>query len=314
MEICILERSSCYGNDLKADVFRKFGTVREYEWVPKENLAETIGDAEVVLCNKSQMTEEVLAACKKLRYIGAMATGYNTIDVAACRKRGITVTNVPAYSTDAVAQLTFAFILQFATSLFTYVSSVQNGDWQRSPLFTYYPFPISEISGKTLGIFGMGTIGQKVASIGTAFGMKIIYHARTKKEVPYELVPLEELFARADYLSFHCPLNDSTRGIINAETLSLMKPTAFVINTARGGLAAEADLRAALDGGKIAGYAADVLSEEPQRADCPLIGAKNLFLTPHIAWAPRETRARLIGIAADNVAAYLAGNPQNVVS
>ena len=314
MEICILEKSSFCGDDLDVEAFCKLGTVRAYERVPQERIAETIGNAEAVLLNKSQITEEVLAACPKLRYVGAMGTGYNTIDVEACRRRGIAVTNVPAYSTDAVAQLTFAFILQFATSLMTYANSVQDGDWQRSPQFTYYPFPLSEISGKTLGIFGLGAIGKRVAAIGEAFGMKILYHARTKKDVPYEYVSVEELFARADYLTFHCPLNDSSREILNAKTLSLMKNTAFVINTARGGLVKEADLRAALDSGIIAGYAADTLAVEPQRADCPLIGAKNVFLTPHVAWAPRETRARLIDIAVENLAAFLAGKSQNIVS
>lgn len=312
MEICILERNSCCGEDLSLDMMREFGELREYAGIP-DDIADAVGDAAIVLCNKTPFTREVIEACPNLRYIGLMATGYNTVDIEACRERGIVVANVPGYSTASVAQFTFAFILQFSTSLCTYVEQVRDGMWLRSPSFTTYPFPLSELEGKTLAIFGLGAIGRRVAAIGEAFGMNVIYHSRTKKDVPWEYVSAKELFCRADYLTFHCPLTDETRGILNAENISVMKPGAYVINTARGGIANEADLREALDSGHIAGYAADVLTAEPQSAACALNGAKNLFLTPHIAWAPRETRERLIAAMHDNLAAFLVGKPTNNV-
>ena len=314
MRICILEKSASCGTDLDMDALRAFGPVREYEWIPRERLAETVGDAEAVICNKTAFDEEILSACPDLAYIGVAATGYNVIDLEACRRHGVTVTNIPRYSTEAVAQMTFAFLLQFATNLCAYVDSVRAGDWTRSPIFTYYPFPLTEIHGKTLGLFGLGAIGKRVAEIASSFGMRVIYHARSPKDVPWGSVSREELFARSDFLSFHCPLTEDTREILRAETIAKMKTGAFVINTARGGVVNEKDLRAALDSGKLGGYAADVLLQEPQSPDCPLIGAKNCFLTPHVAWAPRETRARLIGILTENLRAYLAGSPQNVVS
>ena len=282
MDICVLEKRSCCGDDLTLDSFRAFGTLREYDGMP-EDVAAAVGDAEIVLCNKARFTREVISACTKLKYIGLMATGYNVIDVDACRERGVVVANVPGYSTESVAQFTFAFILQFSTSLVTYANALRDGLWIESPSFTTYPFPISELFGKTLSIFGLGTIGRRVAQIGEAFGMNIIYHSRTKKDVPWEYVGIDELFGRADYLTFHCPLTPETNGVLCAENIAKMKPTAFVVNTARGGVAVEEDVRAALDSGRIAGYAADVLTFEPQRADCALNGAKNLFLTPHIA-------------------------------
>ncbi len=314
MLICVLERGACCGKDLNMDAFRAFGEVREYEWVERERLPEILRDADAVVCNKTVFDGPLLSRLPDLKYIGVAATGYNVIDLNGCRARGVTVTNIPSYSTEAVAEMTFAHLLQMAKSLCAYDASVRAGDWTRSPIFTYYPFPLTEIAGKTLGIFGLGAIGRRVAGIASAFGMKVIYHARTKKDAPWESVSREELFARSDFLSFHCPLTEETKEVLNEKTIALMKDGAFVINTARGGVVIEKDLRAALDSGKIAGYAADVLLREPQAPDCPLIGAKNCFLTPHVAWAPRETRERLIGILVDNFRAFLAGTPQNVVT
>lgn len=313
MEICVLEKRSCCGDDLSLDCMREFGVMREYDGLP-EDIPAAVGDAEIVLCNKAPFTRDVIAACPNLKYIGLMATGYNVIDTDACRERGIVVANVPGYSTQSVAQFTFAFILQFSTSLVTYANSLREGLWINSPSFTTYPFPISELYGKTLAIFGLGAIGRQVAKLGDAFGMQVIYHSRTKKEVPWEYVGRDELFARADYLTFHCPLTEETKGVLCAANIARMKPTAFVINTARGAVAKEEDVRQALDSGAIAGYAADVLAFEPQRADCPLNGAKNLILTPHIAWAPTETRQRLIAMMHENLAAFLSGTPKNDVA
>lgn len=314
MKICAMEWESVCGSDLSFSEIEKMGEVSYHGKPAQEEIAATIGDAEVLLCSKVVMTGKIMDACPKLKYIGLTATGFNNIDLAAATARGITVTNIPDYSSDAVAQLTFSFLLQFATSLHAYAESTARGDWTRSPLFCYYKEPITELCGKTLGLFGLGSIGKKVARIGEAFGMKVIYHARKKKDVPYEFVSREELFARSDFLSLHAPATPETEKVVCRENLQKMKKTAYLINTARGSLVNEKDVREALDQGLIAGFAADVLEFEPQREDCPLIGAKNVILTPHIAWAPKETRQRLLGILKENLAAYLAGSPQNVVN
>jgi glycerate dehydrogenase len=254
-----------------------------------------------------------MMACPKLRYIGVTATGYNNIDVAAARELGITVTNVPDYSSDAVAQMTFTFLLQFATGFSRYTASTAAGDWTRSPHFCYFPYPLTELKGKTLGLLGMGSIGKKVAAIGTAFGMEVIYCARTPKALPYEAVSPDKLLSRSDFLSLHCPLTEETREWINKESLAQMKSGAYLINTARGGLVNEEAVAEALKEGRLAGYGADVLTVEPQRADCPFIGVENCYLTPHVAWAPKETRERLLTVVAENLRAFLAGKPQNAV-
>lgn len=314
MKICACEWKSVCGDDLSFEEIEKLGEVSYHGKPAPEALPEVIGDSEVLLCSKIAVTSELLDACPNLKYIGVMATGYNNIDLAACRERGVTVTNIPDYSSDAVAQMTMTFLLTFATSFGAYTASTARGDWTRSELFCYYPYPLSELGGKTLGLIGMGSIGEKVARLGEAFGMHVIYHTRHKKDTPREHVSLDELFARSDYVSLHLPLSAETEHLICRENLKKMKKTAFLINTSRGGLVDEAALREALDQGVIAGFAADVLTVEPQRKDCPLIGAKNCILTPHIAWAPKETRARLIGILRDNLAAFLQGIAKNVVS
>lgn len=314
MKICAMEWESVCGSDLSFSEIEKMGKV-SYHGKPAQNeIAALIGDAEILLCSKIHMTGEIMDACPNLKYIGLTATGYNNVDLDAASARGITVTNIPDYSSDAVAQMTFSYLLQFATNLRAYADSTERGDWTRAPLFCYYNEPLTELCGKTLGLFGLGSIGKKVARIGEAFGMKILYHARGKKDLPYEFVSREELFRRSDFLSLHAPATPETEKVVCLENLKKMKPSAYVINTARGALVCEADVRQAQENGLIAGFAADVLEYEPQREDCPLIGAKNCILTPHIAWAPKETRIRLIGILKDNLAAYLAGNPQNVVN
>ena len=314
MDICAFEWKSVCGEDLTFQELEKFGQIRYYGRPKDEELPSIIGKAEAVLCSKVPFTAELLDACPNLKYIGVTATGYNNIDLLAAKERGITVTNIPDYSSDAVAQMTMTFLLQFATSFQKYTDSTERGDWTRSEIFCYYPYPLMEIGGKTLGLVGMGNIGKKVAKLAEAFGMKVIYYARNKKDVPFEYVPLKEVFTRSDFVSLHLPASSETEGMICKDTLSLMKKEAFLINTARGALVNEKDLRAALDEGVIAGYGADCLTVEPQREDCPLIGAKNCLLTPHVAWAPKETRARLISILAKNLEMYLKGSPQNVVN
>lgn len=314
MKICACEWKSVCGDDLSFGEIEKLGEVSYYGKPAPEELPRVIGDSEVLLCSKVQVTPELLDACPNLKYVGLMATGYNNVDLDACRARGITVTNIPDYSSDAVAQMTLTFILNFATSLQAYAASTERGDWTRSELFCYYPYPLTELSGKTLGLVGMGSIGEKVARLAEAFGMKVIYHTRHKRDCEREYVSLDELFSRSDYVSLHLPLNAETEKMICRESLAKMKKSAFLINTARGGLVDERALADALNEGAIAGFAGDVLTVEPQSKDCPLIGAKNCILTPHIAWAPKETRARLVGILHDNLAGWMRGEVQNKVN
>ncbi len=314
MKLKILDGHADNPGDLSWDSFNELAEVTVYDRTNKDNIVERSADSEAIFINKVSITEDILSQLPKLRYIGVCATGYNVVDIEACKKRGIVVTNIPAYSTNAVAQHVFSFITYFSNHVALHNQSVQNGDWITSPDFVYWKQPLMELAGKTLGIFGYGSIGSKVAEIGKAFGMNIICNTRTKKENMPEFVSVEELFARSDFLSLHAPLTDQTKNIVNAKTLSLMKPTAYLINTARGGFVNEEDLVQALNSGKLAGYAADVINTEPMNKDCPLLGCPNCVLTPHLAWAPKETRQRLLDIAFDNFKGWLEGHPINVVS
>lgn len=314
MKLCVFESETVCGVDLDLASKLDFCHARFEKRPAQDDLARVIGDSEGIFCSKIPMTAEVMDACPNLKYIGLTATGYNNIDLAAAKARGITVTNIPAYSTDAVAQMTFSFILQFATSLIDYASSTQRGDWTRSEFFCYFPYPLTELAGKTLGLLGLGAIGEKVAKIGAAFGMRVIYHSRSQKDCPYQWVSREELFRQSDFLSLHCPLTPETEKTVNGESLGWMKKSAYLVNTSRGGVIEEEALARALNEERIAGFAADVLTTEPQSHDCPLIGAKNCILTPHVAWAPKETRIRLLGILVENLRSYLAGTPKNVVN
>lgn len=314
MKITVFEWESVAGEDFSQSLFSPYGEVRFYGKVPQDKVVECIGDSRAVFLSKVVLTAEIFDACPNLSYVGLTATGYNNVDVAAARERGITVTNIPGYSSDAVAQMTLAYLLQAATNLIAYDRSTKNGDWTRSKIFCYYPYPMQELAGKTLGLLGMGSIASRVAKAADALGMRIIYHARGKKDLPYEFVSKEKLFRESDFLSLHAPLTEETTKIVNAETLGMMKKSAWLINTARGGLVDEKAVAEALKNDKITGFAADVLETEPQRGDCPLIGVKNCILTPHVAWAPLETRKRLIGILFDNFEAFLRGEKKNVVS
>lgn len=314
IKLTILDGHAVNPGDLSWDMFKELADVTVYERTPPEKLIERIGNSDAIFLNKINITEETLAACPNLKYIGVLATGYNVVDIAAAKRHNIVVTNIPAYSTDSVAQHVFALILYFTNHVAIHNDAVQTGDWVRCPDFCFWNKSLLELNNKTLGIFGYGNIGKKVAQIAQAFGMKVICCTRTPKEGMPELVSFEELLKRSDFISLHAPLTDKTKNLINAETLKLIKPTAYLINTARGGFIDENALKEALDGGKLAGYAADVVSEEPMKADNPLLGAKNCIITPHIAWAPLETRTRLQGIALENYKAFLNGTPQNVVS
>ncbi len=314
IKLTILDGHAVNPGDLSWDMFKEFADVTVYERTPKELLIDRIGNSDAIFLNKINITEEVLSACPNLKYIGVLATGYNVIDLEAARKRNIIVTNIPAYSTDSVAQHVFSLILHFTNHVAIHNDSVFKGDWVTCPDFCYWNKSLIELNGKTLGIFGYGNIGKKVVQIAEAFGMKVICCTRTQKPGMPESVTFEDLFKRSDFISLHAPLTEQTKNIINKDTLSLMKKSAFLINTARGGFVVEKDLANALNDGVIAGYAADVASSEPMEKDCPLLSAKNCVITPHIAWAPLETRSRLQGIALDNLKNFLNGTPVNVVS
>lgn len=314
MRLTILDGHAVNPGDLPWDRFSELAEVTVYERTPPELVKNRIGDSDAIFLNKINITGEILDSCPNLKYIGVLATGYNVIDLEACRSRNITVTNIPSYSTDSVAQHVFAFILHFTNHVALHNESVQNGGWKSCPDFCYWKSPLTELAGKTLGIFGFGNIGKKVSQIGKAFGMKVICTTRSPKPDMPESVTFEELLKRSDFLSLHAPLTDQTSHIINKESLSLMKESAILINTARGGFIVEKDLAQALKENKIAGYAADVLESEPMSTDCPLTGIQNCIITPHIAWAPLETRERLQNIAFNNLKSWIDGNPVNVVS
>ena len=322
MNIVILDGHALNPGDLSYDVFKEFGSLAYYDRTPPELVVERIKDAEIVFLNKVAITKEILSQCKKLKYIGVFATGYNVIDIAAARELGITVTNIPAYSTMAVAQATFALLLELTNGVHEHNQSVQSGGWIKSPDFCYWTHPLTELLGKTFGIIGFGSIGQAVAKIACALGMKVIAYSRTAKKIEdfskenftVESVSLEELLKKSDVVSLHCPLTNDNKGIINQEALAKMKDGAILLNTARGPLVDEAAVRAALESKKLFGYGADVLCQEPMSAACPLLGAPNCVITPHVAWAAKETRERLLGIAVDNLRKFLAGTPVNVVN
>ena len=286
-----------------------------HDRTPKELVVERIGDAEAIFTNKTLLTRETLAAAPRLKYVGVLATGYNVIDLAAAGDLGLVVTNVPGYATDAVAQHVFALLLEIASRVGLHDACVHDGEWAACKDFAFFRAPLFELAGKTLGIVGYGTIGQAVARIAKAFGMRVLA-SRTKPFAPDGLVEpstFEEILARADIVSLHCPLTEATRGLMDRATFERMKPGAILINTARGPVVVEADLAEALRSGRLSAAAVDVLSREPADPANPLLSAPNCLITPHIAWMPRETRARLLTVAADNLAAFQTGRPVNVV-
>lgn len=300
--------------DLDFSGFEKLGEIVYFRDPSKEELIAAAADCDAIMINKEIITEEVLDACPRIKYIGVFATGYNVVDLEACRKRGITVTNVPGYSTNSVAQHVFALVLAIYDKIREYTSSVDAGDWVKSKTFNYFPWPTFELSGKTFGILGYGSIGKTVAKIAEAFGMNVVVSTRTfPKNCPYKVAGLDELLAESDILSLHCPLTPATDKIINASTLAKMKNGAVLINTARGGLLDEAAVRAALDSGKLSAAGIDVVTVEPMRPGNPLLNAKNCLITPHVAWCPLEARIRLLDVALDNLRGYLRGEPKNVV-
>ena len=315
MKIVVLDGYTMNPGDLSWEGLEGLGECAVYERTPPERVVERAAGAEVVLTNKVVLDGAVMARLPALRYIGVLATGYNVVDTAAARERGIVVTNVPAYSTRSVAQLVMALVLELAHHVGDHSRGVHEGRWTRSPDFAYWDWPLVELDGLVMGIVGFGQTGRAVADLTRAFGMRVLVHTRTPTAGPgVEFVDLATLLRRSDVVSLHCPLTPETEGLVNAKRLALMKPTAFLINTSRGPVVNERDLADALNAGRIAGAGLDVLSTEPPKADNPLLGAKNCFITPHFAWATRAARERMMKTVVANVRAFLAGRPQNVVN
>lgn len=316
MKIVILDSETVTRNDVSLDCITQLGEAQVFGYTPNEQVAERIGSADAVICNKCLITNEVFEKCHNLKYVGLFATGYNNVDLNSAGKHGAVVCNVPAYSTNSVAQHTFAFILNYYNKVAQYAQTVDNGDWVNYKLFSYFGIPTAELAGKTIGIIGYGDIGRKVAQLAKAFDMNVCTYTRSPQKVTDDtkICTLEELLNISDIVSLHCPLTAENERMINSNTLKLMKPTALLVNTARGGLVDEYALAEALNNDLIAGACIDALTYEPMREDCPLRKAKNCTITPHIAWAPRETRERLLKKVAENIKSWLDGKPINVVN
>ena len=313
--IVVLDGFTVNPGDLDWSPLRALGDCCIYDRTPDDKVVHRACGAQVVLTNKTVLSREVLESLPDLRYIGVLATGYNVVDLQAAAEREMVVTNVPGYSTPSVAQLVFALILELTHHVGHHAQTVRDGRWSASTDFCYWEYPLLELAGKTLGIVGYGQIGRSVAQIGRAFGMRIIAPPRTARPLAddLELVALDDLFRQADVVSLHCPLSVETRGMVSAARLSLMKPSAFLINTSRGPLVVEHDLAEALNAGRLAGAGLDVLALEPPTPDNPLLQARNCLVTPHIGWASLAARRRLLEVVVANLRGFLEGKPQNVV-
>ncbi len=318
MKLVVLDGYTLNPGDLNWEGIKKFGDLEVHDRTPESQIVERCQGAEIIFTNKTPLRESVLSQLPDLKYIGVLATGYNVVDVDYAKSRGIAVANVPGYGTASVVQMTFALLLELCQHVQSHSDSVRKGDWAASPDFCYWNYPLIELEGKTIGIIGFGSIGQKVADIATAFGMDIIGFSRTRSDQShrknFKWAELNELLKESDVVSVHCPLFPETQGIINKDSLRLMKRTAFFLNTSRGPLMVDQDLADALNEGIIAGAGIDVLSVEPPSADNPLFKAKNCLITPHIAWATKEARSRLMGIAENNLSSFLNQKPINIVN
>lgn len=316
-KIVVLDGYTLNPGDLSWKALEALGEVRVYDRTKEDEIIERIGDSDIVLTDKTVLTEETLKACPAIRYIGCMSTGYNVLDVRRANELGIVVTNIPAYGTEAVAQFTMALLLEITSQVGLHSAAVRRGKWSESPDFCFWEAPLIELYGKTMGIIGYGAIGQSVARKAEAFGMEVLAYRRTpdkSKETEHcHMVSLEEIYAKSDIITLHCPLNEENEEMINKETIGKMKDGVILLNTGRGKLIREADLRDALNSGKVAGAGVDVASAEPVNPDNPLLHAKNLWMTPHIAWAALETRQRLMNILIENIRAFLRGEPINEV-
>ena len=317
MKIVVLDGYTLNPGDLSWSALEQIGDLTVYDRTPADQIIARSKGADILFTNKTPLMEASLAELAGLKYIGILATGYNVVDIEAAAKRGITVTNVPGYSTPSVAQLTFALLLELCNHVQAHSDAVREGEWTKSVDFSFWKYPILELQGKTMGIIGFGQIGRKVAEIAYAFGLNVIGHSRTIDKqyahTHFKWTGLDALLQESDIVSLHCPLFPENEGMMNKHTLSKMKQTAFFLNTARGGLIVEEDLADALNNGGIAGAGLDVLSVEPPLTDNPLLTAKNCIMTPHIAWASKESRSRLMDIVVDNLRRFLDHDPINVV-
>lgn len=317
MKIVILDGYTANPGDLSWGSLKELGEVTVYERTRREEIAGRAADADIVLTNKVVMDREMMALLPRLKYIGVLATGYNVVDIEAARERDIIVTNVPAYSTESVAQTVFAHLLTVTNRTEHYAQQNRQGRWAENRDFCYWDTELTELAGKTMGIVGLGHIGRRVAEIALAFGMQVkAMTSKKAEELPagIQKTELQSLLATSDVVSLHCPLTEGTRHLIHRETLRLMKPSAILINTGRGPLVDDEALAEALNEGRLRAYCADVVTEEPPKADHPLLHAPNAFITPHIAWATVEARKRLLQTAIGNVEAFVNGHPVNVVS
>lgn len=313
MKIVVLDGQVLNPGDLSWAALRELGSCEIYERTSVAQIVARTADAEAVLTNKCPLSAETLAQLPNLKYIGVLATGYNVVDVAAAKARGIVVSNVPIYGTKSVAQHVFALVLAHTQHVESHAAAVRDGRWSKNPDWCYWDYSLLELDDRVLGIVGYGRIGQAVAELGQAFGMQVIVHSRSAKP-GVEQVDLDDLFVRSDIISLHCPLTPETQGLVNARCIALMKSNALLVNTSRGPLVVESDLAAALNAGRIGGAALDVLSTEPPGQNNPLLTAKNCLVTPHHAWATHAARTRLLNTVVENVRAFVAGVPQNVVS
>jgi glycerate dehydrogenase len=318
MKIVVLDGYTENPGDLSWECLEKLGDLKVYDRTPESQIVERVGDAEIIFINKTPLKKETLSKLPSLKFICVLATGYNVVDVDSAKELGIVVTNIPTYGTTAVAQFTFALLLEMCHHVWAHSEAVKNGAWTSCPDFCFWNYPLIELAGKTMGIIGFGRIGRTAANIAIALGMKVLafdqYVDKTLENDNLKYVTLDELLAKSDIIDLHCPLFDSTKGIINKNTISKMKDGVMIINTSRGPLVVEQDLADALNSGKVAGAATDVLVVEPAKIGNPLINAKNCIITPHIAWAPKESRQRLMDIAVDNLKCFLEGSPVNVVN
>lgn len=318
MKLVILDGHTANPGDLSWDEFAQLGTLEVFERTSVEQMAARLQGAAIAITNKVVLNRAVISALPDLRYISVTATGYNIVDIEAARERGIVVCNVPEYSTQEVAQAVFALLLELTNRTGHHAATVRDGKWSRSKDFCYWDFPLVSLARLTLGIVGYGRIGRAVSRIGQAFGMKILATRRTRSNDAandgVQFVEMDALLRESDVITLHCPLTPETKGLVNSQFLSKMKRTAFLINTARGGLVDEAALADALNHDRLAGAGLDVLSTEPPSPDNPLINAKNSIITPHIAWATKASRIRLLKISAENIRGWLNGKPQNVVN
>ena len=317
MKIVILDAYTSNPGDLSWERFEQLGDLTVYDRTYRDQIVERCRDAEIILNNKVELDDEIISQLPKLKYIGILATGFNIVDIESAKKHGITVCNVPTYSTEAVAQLTFSLILEFYNRVAVHDLAVHNGEWTNCKDFCFQKTPLIELTGKTIGIVGFGKIGNAVAKISDAFGMNILCTVHSPKPMPeynrFKYVSLDELAENSDIISFHCPLTNETKGLVNADFINKMKKNAIIINTARGPIIDESALADALNEGKIAGAAVDVLSCEPPKADNPLLLCKNCIITPHIAWAGYETRVRLLDVVYSNLKSFLDGKSVNVI-